>query len=110
MFVFSASSDIPMPMMQDFDKVLNLGFSTMFVLYALVAGCGYVSCNPPSPHPMHSAKRLRVLTMCAISPKHSVIQILAHSQLPMGMPHHVQIPVWKRLVPCHKIEKKPKAG
>ena len=27
--------------MQDFDKVLNLGFSTMLVLYAFVAVCGY---------------------------------------------------------------------
>ncbi len=27
--------------MQEFDKVLDMGFGTMLVLYALVAGCGY---------------------------------------------------------------------
>lgn len=27
--------------LQDFDSVLNLGFLTMLVLYALVASCGY---------------------------------------------------------------------
>ena len=30
-----------MTCLQDFDSVLNLGFSTMLVLYALVAVCGY---------------------------------------------------------------------